>query len=156
MYPWTHFLFPVFLVEILVHISYLNHWHALIAGLIGVLVDLDHPIEFALVRKKFNLRQAWNNSVVSHKVEGRTFIHHWLGILIVAIICFGLLFFNPLYALLLSLGYYSHILLDYVHIKVLNKSIKFKEFGFSIRIPESELIFDVFLLLGIIGLFVFL
>lgn len=155
MYPWTHFLFPFFIAEILVSFSYLNHWHPLIAGIIGILIDLDHPVEFAFVRRKFSFRQAWNNSVVSHKINGRTFIHHWLGILIVAILCFGLLFFNPSLALIVAFGYYSHILLDYIHVKVLDKSIRFREFGFSFRIPEYELVLDIFLLFGIVVLFIF-
>ena len=154
MYPWTHFLFPFFISEVLVSFSYLTHWQAIIVGTIGVLIDLDHPIEFALVRSKFSFRQAWNNSVVSHKIEGRTFIHHWLGILIVTIFCSVLFFLNPLYTLIIALGYYSHILLDYLHIKILNKNIKFKEFGFSIRIPEYEIILDIFLLVGIVLLWI--
>jgi hypothetical protein len=155
MYPWTHFLFPFFIAEVLVSLSYLNHWHALIAGVVGVLIDLDHPIEFVLVRKKFNFRKAWNNSVVSHKVDGRSFIHHWSGILVVILICLVLLYFIPLLALILALGYFSHIFLDYVHLNFLKRKIKFKEFGFAFRIPEYELLFDFVLLILVIFLLIF-
>jgi membrane-bound metal-dependent hydrolase YbcI (DUF457 family) len=154
MYPQTHFLFPFFLAEILVSFGYLNHWQALIAGLVGMLIDLDHPIEYALIKKKFSWREAWNNSVVTHKVEGRTFIHHLYGFLLFTTLCLILVFFYWKISLIIFLGYHSHILLDYLHLHFLEKKLKFKEFGFIFRIPRYEAVINLLLIIGIVLLIV--
>lgn len=136
-------------------VGFLNHWQALIAALIGVLIDVDHPLEYAFIRKKFSLRKAWNNSTVLHRIKERSFIHHWRGLVIVTVFCLVILFLNKIVAVIIILGYYSHLLLDYVHVGLLEKTVKFRELGFSVRIPEYEIVLDAVLLAGIVLLLVF-
>ena len=155
MYPQSHFLFPFFLGLILTKFNVISCKMALLAGIIGIIIDLDHYIEHILHAKKnkFSLKDTWNNSVKLHKFEQRSFIHHWQGALVLTFIFLVLLFFNWQITLVLAIGYYSHLLLDYVHFKR-EKYLRFKIGRLLVKESYTELTFDIILVILIIVLLI--
>ena len=153
MYPQTHFLFPFFVALLLQKMGFLSWKLALLAGIIGVLVDLDHYAEHILhaKKKKFSVIDTWNNSVKLHKFHQRSFIHHWQGFVIVTLVLVTLAFFNWQLTLAFALGYYSHLLLDYIHLNKA-KSWAAKLGYFYLKEPWGEVVLDVVLVVGIIML----
>ena len=151
MYPQTHFLFPFFVGVILVKLGWFSWELALIAGLAGVLIDVDHYVEhiFRSKKKRFSLRHTWRTSVVTHKFHQRSFIHHKNGAVVVTFLLIILAVFSQVWSLALALAFYSHMLLDHIHLKH-PKRIKIKLFGIYEKEPRCELILDVLLLIGIV------
>src|SRR3989344_6442576 len=151
MYPHTHFLFPYFIGLLLWKFNFLSWKLALIAGVIGVFVDIDHYVEHILhaEKKKFSLVDTWNNSVKLHKFYQRSFIHHWQGALIVSVLLLFGIFWNWQFIIVLALGYYSHLLLDYVHLNN-KKSLAAKLGYFYLKEPWGEVVLDVVLIAGIV------
>jgi hypothetical protein len=156
MYPQTHFLVPLFLGLILAKFNLLTPKLALIAGIIGALVDIDHYIEYIIHTKKnrFSIKAMWNNSIKFHKFSARSFIHHWRGISIISILLgIYLIFFQSQWqiALTVALGYYSHILLDHYKLgRLFHKKYVYKSkiIGMYVRLPLLELVLDLFCLAG--------
>ncbi|MFC1754457.1 hypothetical protein ACFL96_13870, partial [Thermoproteota archaeon] len=70
MYPSTHFLATFLVAEVLVQVGIFNHYHALIAAVLTVLLDLDHYISYALRHKDFNFIHFWNDAN-TYLEEGR-------------------------------------------------------------------------------------
>src|SRR3989344_9408188 len=138
MLPQTHFLVAFLLGLIGVKLGYLTLLEAFIAGLLSIIIDLDHLFNF-----KFNLKKTFHATVINHEHETRS-LHHWVGFLIfTAIIIFiGIFFLNT--ALILAIAYYSHYLLDNIHINA-KKKFTFKEFGFVMKLYYFELIFQIVL-----------
>ena len=149
MYPLTHFLFPFFIAQIFVKLNYLDYKLAIITGIIAVLIDLDHWIYRIIKFHEFNPKNAWNNAVKKHDPKERTFLHHKPGMILIASLTLILLFFSWKSALILALAYYSHILLDNLHLK-LKSYLKMEEEGFIFKIPFYEIIFDLILILLIV------
>jgi hypothetical protein len=152
MYPLTHFLVPFVLAQIFVKLGYLDYRFALIAALLGVLIDLDHYIYRIFSAKDYSFKKAWNIAVKKHDPLQRTFIHHYKGLLIFLLVKIVLLFFSWKWTIVIALGYYSHFLLDHIHIRI-HKKLTFNEFGYVFRIPFYEIILDVILVL--VGLLIF-
>ena len=152
MYPQTHFLFSLLISLILAKLGVFEYKIALLIAVFSVFVDIDHFIIFALKRKDWNLRDAWNSEVKGKFKNARTFVHHWLGILIITSIIIVLFFINKNLFWVFGLGYYTHMFLDYAHLNFLKikEKITIKKFGFIEKINKFELIFDVFLLAGIV------
>ncbi len=147
MYPQTHFLVPFFLAEILVKFGLLNHNLALMAGFVGVLIDLDHYLHRILIHHDFSLKRTWNAAIMHHDIHGeRTFIHHWSGLMTVTLLLFVMAFFSWHLSVALFLGYYSHLLLDDLHLHI-KKQWKFKEGVLFFRIPMHELWLDSLLII---------
>ena len=147
MYPQTHFLVPFALAEILVKLGLFNHKLALIAGVVGIIIDLDHYLHRIIIHHDFSVKSAWNKAILQHDIHGeRTFIHHWSGLVAVTIILLALFFLSWHVSVALFLGYYSHLFLDGLHIHI-KKRWKFKEGGLIFRIPIYEIILDIILVL---------
>ena len=147
MYPQTHFLFPYFIALILTEFGLLSWKLALLAGLVGVLVDLDHYFEHMLHAKKnrFSLKDTWNYSIKLHKFYQRSFVHHWIGAMLVGLILLIILFFNWKISIALAIGYYSHLILDHYHLK--GKKLEIKVGSLFIDEFYTEIIVDVILLI---------
>lgn len=142
MYPQTHFLVPFVLAEILVKFGLLNHNLALLAGFVGVFIDIDHYLHRIIVHHDFSVKSAWNKAITQHDIHGeRTFIHHWKWLIEITIILLILAVFNWNLLLVIFLAYYSHLFLDGVHLHI-KKRIKFKEGGVLFNIPVYEIILD--------------
>ena|SRR3989338_5277916 len=156
MYPQSHFLLPFVLGLGFVKLEVLDIKLALIAGLLGVLIDIDHYIAFLYYYKDFNIKHVWNAAVVKGDPIERTFIHHKIGFVVMTKIIEVLLLFNPLYSLVLALGYYTHLLLDYIHLIIPlqtfkhPKKIVFVEDGFTVKLPVYEILFDSMLIFLIV------
>ena len=128
MNPHTHFLFPFFIALILNKINLISIELVIFCGVIGVVIDIDHYIKHIIHSKKdkFSLIKTWNMSEKFHKYNQRSFIHYKKGALIVSLIILILSFINWKIALITTIGYYSHLLLDNIHtgktvkIKILN------------------------------------
>jgi hypothetical protein len=135
---------------ILVKFGILDYRLALFVAIFAVLVDLDHFIKFAFRKKDYSLKDAWNAATTKHYQE-RTFIHHSVGFAIFSLVIVVLYFINKNVFLVVGLGYYTHIFLDYGHLNILKiKGTRtIKEMGFIERIGKFELMFDIFLIIGI-------
>ncbi len=147
----THFLFPFFLALILAKLQILPVSLAVLAGVIGVIIDIDHYVEHILHQKKnrFSISSTWNNSMKYHRFAQRSFIHEGLGIGIISLLLLPLLILNVQYFLAISLGYYTHIFLDYIKVKKPHYlNLKLGKLYF--RETHTELVFDVILFVGII------
>ncbi|MDP3640399.1 MAG: metal-dependent hydrolase [Nanoarchaeota archaeon] len=151
MYPQTHFLFPFFIGLVLSKLNVLSWELALLAGIIGVLVDLDHYVEHILHAKmnQFSLRATWNNSIKLHRFYQRSFIHFEKGALLVTGVLVALAFFSWQVSLALAFGYYSHLLLDYPSMKK-ERRIHLRIGHLYIREPYMEIALDVLLMVGVL------
>src|SRR3989344_707023 len=87
MDPQTHFLFPFTLSVLLVKLHLFSWKLALLAGIIGVLIDLDHYVEQIAHAKtnRFSLKATWNNSVRFHRFNQRSFIHDGIGAILITV-----------------------------------------------------------------------
>jgi hypothetical protein len=147
----THFLFPFFIALILTKLNLISWKLALLCGLIGVLIDVDHYVEQIAHSKtnRFSLKVAWNNSIRFHRFEQRSFIHHWQGFLMLTLIFLIILFFSWKISLILAIAYYSHILLDYAHLKK-EKFLRWKVGKLFVKESYLEIFLDILLILGVI------
>lgn len=156
MYPQTHFLLPFVLAEILVKFNILNHKFALLAGLLGMFIDIDHFIEFAIHHKDLSIKHAWD-ATVKQEIRKRTFIHHKIGFILITLFVIILFFLEKRIFWIALLGYYTHIFLDYIpNIIKIKKVFTIKIIGFTIHLSLFELIFDILLVLSIVGLWYFI
>ncbi len=154
MYPQSHFLFSFFVASIFVKLGFFNYKIALFVALVGVLIDIDHFIVFIFKYNKFSLRDAWNRAVKG-LYAGRSFIHHWIGFILIALVVVWLYYFNKNWFWIIGLGYSSHLFLDYAHLNILKikERMTIKEFGVTEKINKFEVLLDIFLVIGIILLY---
>ena len=155
MDPHTHFLFPFAVGLILYKLGLISGELVLLAGVIGVLIDVDHYIEHILHAKtnRFSFRAAWNNSIKLHRFNQRSFIHYGTGAMVLTIIFIVIAWFNWRLALVLSIGYYSHLLLDLpFHFKnhLEKKAFRWKIGPYYMKESSLELVIDIILLVVII------
>ncbi len=143
MDPQTHFLFPFVIGLLLAREGVFSLELALLCAVIGVLVDLDHYIEHIMLAKenRFSIKAAWNQSERFHRFQQRSFIHHLSGAVTLAIVFYFISFYNAKLAMAMAVGYYSHLVLDYVHLKK-EKFFRYKIYGFYLKEPWSELALD--------------
>ena len=151
MYPQSHFLFSFLIALIFVKFGVFDYKIALLVGVVAVLIDLDHYITFIFKYKEMNFKDAWNKAVKGI-YAGRSFIHHTIGFVLITALIILLYYFNKTWFWIIGIGYYTHMFLDYAHLNVLKirekTTIKFE--GFKERINKFELLFDIFLIIGIV------
>ena len=154
MYPQSHFLVPVVFGGVLVHFGFVSWVVVILAGLVGVLVDIDHLFEHVIHARgdRWNLVKVWNQSMAFHRWRQRSFIHDASGVLLVTVLLCFLYFLSPLAVFVLGLGYYSHIILDHVHTNYFGK-VKFSLFGVQIREGIFEIVLDFLLCIFLILIF---
>jgi len=159
MYPQTHFLFSflIGLIFVSLGIGGINYQTAILIGLAGMLIDIDHFIVY-IIRykyKDFSVKHAFNRAVTG-LYKGRSFIHHQIGFLIMTLIILRLYTINLNWFYIIGLGYYSHMFLDYAHLNILKikGDMKIKEAGFIEKISKFEIMLDIFLVLGILLLMI--
>ncbi len=152
MNPHTHFLFPFLIGLILIKFGVLSWKLALLCGVVGVLVDLDHYVEHIVHSKsnKFSLISTWNNSARVHRFIQRSFIHGLKGALMLTLIFLFIVFFSWKVALILAIGYYSHLILDYIYLRK-DKFLRWRFSGLYLKESYLEFFLDIILSLGIIG-----
>ncbi len=152
MYPQSHFLFSLLIALVLANFGIFTYGIAFLIAFASVFVDIDHFIIFAVKRKEWNLKDAWNSEVKRKFKHARTFIHHYLGFVLMTFITTILFFINKNLFWIIGLGYYSHMFLDYTHLNVLKikERVTIKEFGLIERMDKFELMFDMALLIGIV------
>ncbi len=151
----THFLFPFVIASILAKLNIISWKLALFCGFVGIIIDFDHYLEHILHSKsnRFSLKAAWNNSIKFHRFSQRSFIHHWQGALITAIILSVILFFSWKIAVVIAIGYYSHLFLDYFHLKK-SKSFNWKLSSLYMKESYLELSIDIILIIILIIIYV--
>ena len=151
MYPLTHFLVAFFIGLLMVKYNGFGYLHALYTGLFGLLIDVDHFIYYVTKKRDFNLRNAWNASVkYMFYGKDRMFIHHLSGFFIMVCILVILFFISKIWFWIVFIGYFSHMVLDYIEfVKWFgkDKKVKFNLFGFIIKVHIYELIFDMILVI---------
>jgi hypothetical protein len=151
MYPQTHFLASLLIGMIFSKLGFFDYKIALLIGLAGMFVDIDHFITFVLKYKKMNIKHAWNKAV-NGLYAGKSFIHHYTSFILITLIIAGLFFYNKTLFWIIGIGYYSHLFIDYAHLNILKikgKIIIRKE-GFIMKIKKFEVLLDIFLIIGII------
>jgi len=155
MYPQSHFLFALFVSMIFVKFGVFDYKIALLIAVIAVFIDIDHLINFIIKKGDYSMRDAWNAGILKHMKE-RTFIHHYLGFTLITEIVILLFFISRTWFWIISIAYYTHMFLDYAKLNVLKirTKITIKEAGFVERINKFELLFDMFLVAGIILLII--
>ncbi len=146
MYPLTHFLFPLVIALGLYNFQIFNIYFVILTALIGLLVDIDHYLHRIIKFKDFNIKNCWNQAILHKDKKQRTLIHHEKGAFLIGFILIGIYFISKELFLAGVIGYYSHIFLDNLHYK-LKRKIKFKEFGFIVKIPLHEFIFEIVLII---------
>jgi len=151
MYPQSHFLFAFFIAIIFVKFNIFGYEIALLIAVLAVLVDIDHFIIFVIRKGDYSLRDAWNAGILKH-IKERTFIHHYVGFILLTTIIVLLFFLNRTWFWIITLAYYSHMFLDYAKLNILKIKGKriIKKAGFIEKISNFELLFDIFLMIGII------
>lgn len=149
----THFLFPLFFGLLLYDFGYVSFSLAFLAAFTGMFVDVDHYIEHILHAKKdrFSLKATWNNSIKLHRFEQRSFVHHSEGAFWVTLFLLILFFYYPPVSLALTLGYYSHLFLDDLHLKR-EKFVRGTMAMLYLKESHFEVVLDVLLILGIVVL----
>ena len=147
----THFLFPFFIGVLFMKLSIFSWQFALLAGVIGMLVDADHYIEHILHAKKhrFSLKDTWNNSIKLHRFNQRSFIHEGLGVFVLTVLFLIIMYLNLSLAITLFLGYYSHILLDGIYLKHPHH-FRRKISSWFFKESYVEIFLDIVLLIGIL------
>jgi len=151
MYPQTHFLFSYLVALIFVKFGVFDYRTAFFVALVALLIDVDHFVKFVLRYNDFSLKDAWNRAVLGI-YAGRSFIHHWIGFILITIIIVWLFFINKNLFWIFSLGYYSHMFVDYTHFNILKirEKMKIQEAGFVMKINKFEVLFDIFLIVGVV------
>ena len=151
MYPQTHFLFSWLVALIFVKLNVINYKIAFFVVLLGVLIDLDHYFSYVIKYKKISFKQAWNNHVKQSHRE-KNFMHNKIGFLVITLISILIYFINQNVFWILVLGYYSHMLMDFIQIRFLKfrNKITIHLLGFTEKITKTEVLFDVFLLIILI------
>ena len=153
MYPLTHFLVSFFIGLVLVKQGYFSMLQALYTGLVGLLIDIDHFVYFVIKKKSFNFKDAWN-SAIKHTLDERTSLVHLLpGFLIFSFLILVLFFISKIWFWIFFIGYYSHMVLDFLNFKKwleVNKRFRFKEEGFLFNVPLYEIVFICILVILIL------
>lgn len=151
MYPQTHFLFSYLIGLVFAKFGIIDYRSALFVSVVGLLIDVDHFIEFVFRYKEWSFKHAWNRAV-NGLYRGRSFIHHQIGFVLITLIFVGLFYFNRNLFWIFALGYYSHLFLDYAHLNVLKikGNVVIEEAGFVERISKFEVLLDIFFLIGIL------
>lgn len=165
MYPQSHFLFPLLIGLVFEKFGYVGYDFVLVAVLVGVFVDLDHPLKHFFLTGELNPKKAWNAGVVKHE-DDRTFIHHKQGILILSILFIPFYAYFPYWTAAVALGYYSHMLLDHFSTSKgfidnmtprlywgLWKPVPLKICGFDTELARHEIVFDALCALGLLVVF---
>jgi len=149
MDPHTHFMFPLAIGLLLTKLNIINWKLALLCGFIGMFIDIDHYIEHIIHAKsnRFSLKATWNNSIKLHRFNQRSFIHYWDGALILTIIFGVIAYFNWKVALVLTIGYYSHLILDFLfHLKK-EISFRWKIGKYYMKETHLEFVLDIILII---------
>jgi len=147
----THFLLPFFLGLILYKLGFVSVGLAVVCGLVGMLIDMDHVIEHMLHQKKnrFSLRAAWNNSIRFHRFNQRSLIHSWPGLLILSGVFLLVVWWNWRWSWILAIGYYSHLVLDFGDFRE-RKFLRWEIEGVYLKESYKEIVLNLFLLMGIV------
>ncbi len=165
MYPQSHFLFPLLIGLILEKLGYVGYDFVLIAVLVGVLIDLDHPLHHFFKTGELSVLKTADDAFKKH-IDDRTFLHHKLGMLVVTL--FFIIFFAyfSYWTLAVAVGYYSHVLLDHITAdgRLLDnrtdkdylgkrKPILLCLCGYTVKIALFEIVFDVVCVVGLVVVF---
>ena len=155
MYPQTHFLASLLIAMIFAKFGVFDYKIAFFAALVGLFVDTDHFITYAFKYKKTSIKDAWNKAVKGLYV-GRSFIHHKIGFILITMLVIFLFYINKTWFWIIIIGYYSHMFIDYTHLNILKirEKITIKEFGIMEKINKFEILLDIFLIIGIILLYI--
>src|SRR3989344_1724234 len=147
MNPLTHFVVPFSISLLFSNINF-----SIIAGLIGMFIDIDHYFEHIIHAKKmkFSLLATWNHAMSKHATYSEwSFIHKPLGIFFFTYLIGLISFFNLEFSLIIALGYYSHILLDQSSIRLNQYYFKLGNLIFQLSYLELLLILLSFILIVI-------
>jgi len=151
MLPHVHFLAGLLFGIVGMHIGILNGSEAVLVGVIAVLIDIDHFLVYIWREKSFDPRRFWNRSMSKKHYNGRTFIHHYHGIIGVGVLIVVVFLFNPVWGYILSAAYFSHMALDYMHIMSYEKAKKhiLHMIGFDLPFTYVDIYMAVFIVLEI-------
>ncbi len=155
MMPRSHLLFG-FLAGAVVSlfVQDITLLHVLAAGVLAVLIDLDHFACHIFKTKDLHVTNIWkrcfNDHYKDHKEDPHyksRFVHYWPGIIIISVLFAPLFWWRVDIAAIAYAGYYSHILSD--NLTKLKFYGNLPPFTFEVRkllypVYIDELLFDVF------------
>ena len=142
MYPWTHFIFGGFFGAIAYYVGLLTPEQTLIVAILAALVDIDHYISYIVSHNhEFSFKKIWNECVLGH-FHGRSFIHGPIGLGWITLVLFGIYWISFTWFLIFALAYYSHYLLDHLHIHM-KKELNINKFGFHLHLFYLELVIGI-------------
>ncbi len=115
------------------------------AALIGSLaIDIDHLIPAIKNKKSFNLKKFWNKTK-DYKDSSRSYLHSLFSWFLISLIIF---FFDSDFAIIFSIAYLGHFVLDALDNSSFYPFYPFKNFDIKGFIPYysfRELVFSIFL-----------
>jgi len=155
MMPRSHFLFGIFAGAVVsLFFQEFTLRYVFLAGVLAVLVDIDHFVSHMIAEKEVSLIGMWKRVFNDHYKKHlkathyrSRYVHGWRGVLILSMLFVPITFWTPLIAIALYAGYYSHLLADwfsgldfYGHIRPYVLEVKHLMYP----VVVDELIFDVF------------
>lgn len=165
MYPQSHFLFPLLIGLVLEKLGFVGYDFVLVAVLVGVLIDLDHPLHHFLMTGQLSITATADDAFKKH-IDDRTFLHHRLGMLGTTILLIIAFAYFPYWALAVAVGYYSHMLLDHITAdgRLLDNRTNKDYLGkgkpvlvclcsYTMKIAKFEIVFDVICVVGLLVVF---
>ncbi len=151
MQPHTHFLFPLAIGLLLFRFGMISWKIALLCAVVGVLIDLDHYVEYVIHAKKnrFSFIGMWNDSMTKESFVKRSFTHYWPGMIGTTLLIIILFPFSSLASLVLAIAYYSHMILDYIELTQ-KRFVRWKMLFIYMKESYLNIAFDIIFLTTIV------
>ena len=138
MLPHTHFMVGL-LLGLLAWRNGLISWKlAIVVAIIAAIVDIDHIYAYHRKHGDWHISGAWQRAIKFHEPE-RTVIHHAYGFVVVTILLIIIGVFSPQFAIVGGLGYFSHYLIDHMHVTYEGK---LQEGKFTIPLSYLEILIN--------------
>ena len=144
----SHFLFPLFIGLVLKKFGLISYEMVILCALVGVFVDIDHYIENIIHAKtnRYSLINAWNNAMKYHRFQQRSFIHHIEGFILLSTFIAVMVFVDLNWAVIVAVGYYSHMILDYIPLNQ-NKYMRWHISKIFFSETQGELNLDILIII---------
>ncbi|MBS3168235.1 metal-dependent hydrolase [Candidatus Woesearchaeota archaeon] len=150
MLPQTHFLTAFLIGTLFYNLNLISIYLLFIIGILAVLIDIDHLINYLRKKKRLSVKETWNNS---SRINERSFIHSLKGIVLIFILTIILLGFYPKIAIIIGISYFSHIFVDQIPKNPPFIKVKIFNFNLDKKLSYLEIGIDLILLVSIIVIF---
>jgi hypothetical protein len=165
MFPQSHLLLPLFLGLVLQKLGHVDLWWTIVAVLVGVFIDADHPLMHLVRTGRWSIKETADDAF-KDGVEDRSPLHEVPGMLVMSVLFIVAFAFQLYWASAVAVGYYTHMLLDHLSAdgRLLahrttkdyygdTKPMAVHVLGYTINLAKFEIVFDVLVIVGIIVVF---